>query len=325
MGSCLDKPRENETNAEIRSIVPFTATSSIEKRHTISLNSEPSLNNHNDNYSHNKRQKKNSWIFSINADNRFAKLHALFKYTWQVNFLAPVHEQLESGNARVLDYGCQTGEWVLDISVKYPLAKVWGIDTSNIFPSSPIPLNSNFLHFDILNGFPFADNTFDLVHARCLAFTFTKIEWEHRVIKELLRVLKPGTGWLSLLEINLFYTNEGPNTAKLTESMRSFLKGKNMDPDITSLQLNLLHESNQCTDIQVHERFPTPGNYIDFVRVEDIIAKEFALTMYGLRTELSNFMGLNNEEYNSLIESSVKEFKIYKTSVRQTNIIARRI
>ncbi|CAG8581648.1 1054_t:CDS:2 [Ambispora leptoticha] len=253
-----------------------------------------------------------------------SSLHALFKSTWQVNFLAPVHELLESGNARVLEYGCQTGEWVLDISDNYPLAKVWGIDTSNNFPSSPIPLNSNFLICDILNvnGLPFADNTFDLVHTRCLAFTFTEIEWEQRVIKELSRVLKPGTGWLSLLEISLFYTNEGPNTAKLTESMRSFLKEKNVNPDITSLQLKLLHESNHFADIQVHERFPATEINID---IDDIIAKEFALTIHSLGAELSNFMGLDNEEYNSLIESSVKEFNIYKTSVKQTKIIARRI
>ncbi|CAG8502842.1 2358_t:CDS:2 [Ambispora gerdemannii] len=293
MGNCLDKPQEGETDSSPCSIAT-SSTGTYNEQHSMT--------------------------YLINADNdRFSKLHTLFKCTWQANFLAPVHKQLGLGNARVLELGCQTGEWVLEVSEKYPLAKVWGIDTSNYFPSS-IPLNSTFLHHNIiLNGLPFADNTFDFVHARCLAFTFTDIEWEQKIIKELLRVLKPGTGWLSLLEINLFYKIEGQNTAKLTEYMKLFLNEKKMNPDIASLQEHLLRASNQFTDIQVHERFPTLDH------MNDIAAEEFARRMYALSKELSEFIGIDNEEYKSLVKSSVKEFNIYKTSIRQTRVIARKI
>ncbi|CAG8435875.1 6002_t:CDS:2 [Ambispora gerdemannii] len=297
MGNCVNKPKESVTDSDPCSIAaPLTETCNKQRQ----------------------QHQQNSLVCSIN--DRSSKLHSLFKDTWQENFLAPVHDQLNRGNARVLDLRCQTGEWVLDVSDKYPLAKIWGIDTitSNFFPSQK-PLNCNFLHLDILNGLPFADNTFDLVHTRCLIFTLTEIEWEQKVIKELSRVLKPGTGWLSLLEINLLYTNEGPDTAKLTEYTKLFLKEKKMNPDIASLQANLLRASNKFTNIQVHERFPTSEH------ANNISAGEFALTMYDLGKELSNFIGLNDAEYQSLVESSVKEFNIYKTSVRQTRVIARRI
>ncbi|CAG8576453.1 1507_t:CDS:2 [Ambispora leptoticha] len=325
MGNCLDKPRENGIDSDPRSFnIPLMETSLIESKQSNFLDSEKS-NINNGNHSHNmqcQQHEKNAFIFSMNANNdRFAKLHALFKYTWQANFLAPVDERLKLGNARVLDLGCRTGEWVLDVSVQYPLAKVCGIDKLNFFPS-PIPLNSVFLPLDILDGLPFDDNTFDLVHTCCSAFTYTEIEWKQKIIKELIRVLKPGTGWLSLLEISLFYTNEGPNTAELTKHMRLYLKEKKINPDITKLQENLLRASNQFTDIQVYEKSHILES--NSSRAGDIAAKEFALTMYALGKELSSFMGLDNEGYESLVELSVKEFNVYKTSARQIRIIARR-
>ncbi|CAG8482091.1 9878_t:CDS:2 [Ambispora gerdemannii] len=318
MGNCLDKLQGNGTNSDPRSIIiPLTGASSVDNSQCVSFESEQS-NNNSGNHPHKQRKA------SLYASNdHLSMLHALFKYTWQANFLAPVHEKLEFGNARVLNLGRHTGEWVLDVSDKYPLAKVWGIDTSNFSSnfSASIPLNSVFLHIDVLKGLPFADNTFDLIHTQCLTFTFTEIEWE-KVMKEFLRVLKPGIGWLSLLEINLFYTNEGPSTAKLTDQMRLFLKEKKINPDIAILQENLLHASNQFTEIQVHERFHTLESNVS--RAGEIAAKEFALTMYALGRELSDFMGLDNEEFMSLVESSVKEFNAYKTRARQTRIIARK-
>lgn len=125
---------------------------------------------------------------------------------YQVRFLlhglhmAPVHETLKRGGARVLDAGCGTGIWSIEMAQKYPESEFVASDLINVFTQSVTKAPPN-LRFDLSNTLelPYSDGQFDYVFQRFQAVCFKEEEWP-RVIKELTRVLKPG-GWLELSKL----------------------------------------------------------------------------------------------------------------------------
>jgi ubiquinone/menaquinone biosynthesis C-methylase UbiE len=102
---------------------------------------------------------------------------------------------------------------------KFPLSNFTGIDFYPIYPSvtSVKLINATFLRSNILDRLFFDDNTFDFVHMRCLNPIFTEKEWEDTVLKELIRVCKPG-GWIELVELDYTYLNQGPTFKKVNEA-----------------------------------------------------------------------------------------------------------
>ncbi|KAI9281070.1 hypothetical protein BY458DRAFT_538072 [Sporodiniella umbellata] len=66
----------------------------------------------------------------------------------------------------VLDIGCGSGAWLADMSYEYP--------------------NCN-----VVQGLPYADNSFDFVYFRLLVYALRAAEWPI-AIKEALRIIKPG-------------------------------------------------------------------------------------------------------------------------------------
>ncbi len=72
----------------------------------------------------------------------------------------------------------------------YPHAKFTGIDISPIQPLQVKPKNFTFIQANLLNGLPFADDSFDFVFQRLLVGAIPKNKWPF-IINELTRVLKP--------------------------------------------------------------------------------------------------------------------------------------
>jgi SAM-dependent methyltransferase len=63
---------------------------------------------------------------------------------------------------------------------------------------SPHASNYSFAQGNVLEGMPFADDSFDFVHQRFLTLAIPAARWPG-VVKELLRVTRPG-GWVELVE-----------------------------------------------------------------------------------------------------------------------------
>ncbi|KAK3493059.1 S-adenosyl-L-methionine-dependent methyltransferase [Neurospora hispaniola] len=86
------------------------------------------------------------------------------------HFLSPIGDNLN----KILDLGCGTGKWTVEIADKFPFAKVVGVDLSPIQPVLS-PENVEWWVDDIEdeeeNFFETERNDYDLVHARYLLST----------------------------------------------------------------------------------------------------------------------------------------------------------
>jgi ubiquinone/menaquinone biosynthesis C-methylase UbiE len=143
--------------------------------------------------------------------NRLDFQHYIFRQLFAGNYLAPI--TLEPEN-RVLDVGCGTGRWPIEIAEAFPQVEVFGIDleeSKDITGGSPtLPTNYHFQLANVLKGLPFPDETFDFVHQRLLIGGIPVERWPG-IIQELLRLTTPG-GWIEMVESGSMMTNAGPAT-----------------------------------------------------------------------------------------------------------------
>ncbi|KAI8145326.1 S-adenosyl-L-methionine-dependent methyltransferase [Fennellomyces sp. T-0311] len=150
---------------------------------------------------------------------RLNKQHRIMRDHCGGNFDAPIQEQLEQGIS-VLDAGCGTGVWTVDMSKRYPQSTFEGIDISPTFAHvKSKPGNCSFKTYDITQPFPFPDNHFDYVHQRFLIAGIPEKEWQ-TVVNNVMRVVKPG-GYVELMETVIpDISNCGPKFGLLKDSVK---------------------------------------------------------------------------------------------------------
>ena len=94
------------------------------------------------------------------------------------------------------------GSWAVEVAREFTSSHVLGIDISPV-PRKNVPGNCEFrlgnINHDLAD---FASGTFDLVHSRFVMGGVTKAQWP-AYIKEIFRILKPGTGWAQCSETSL--------------------------------------------------------------------------------------------------------------------------
>ena len=107
----------------------------------------------------------------------------------------------------VLDIGCGSGGWALDVAFAYPHIEVAGIDISKIMidyanarAQSELLSNISFGVMDINQPLDFPDESFDLVNARFLFSVLKRDAWPSFIAK-CTRLLRPG-GTLRLTEMS---------------------------------------------------------------------------------------------------------------------------
>jgi SAM-dependent methyltransferase len=148
--------------------------------------------------------------------------HYAFRAGLQGNYVSPV-----AAPARVLDVGSGTGQWCHDLCAEFPAAQVVGFD---IEPGKPRwPANYGFVRGNVLDGLPFADESFDFVHQRWMRVSIPVADWPG-VVRELVRVTRTG-GFIELAEFRHLMEPAGPATARLFELLHRLAARRGLDGD----------------------------------------------------------------------------------------------
>ncbi|KAG7290046.1 hypothetical protein NEMBOFW57_000038 [Staphylotrichum longicolle] len=107
-------------------------------------------------------------------------------------------EKTDLGGAdfRILDLGCGTGIWAIDMADEFPRASVFGVDLSPIQPEW-VPGNCRFHVDDYEDEWTYRDDEkFDYIHGRALSGTVA--DWAN-FYRQARQNLKPG-GWCEMQE-----------------------------------------------------------------------------------------------------------------------------
>jgi SAM-dependent methyltransferase len=136
---------------------------------------------------------------------------------------------------RILDLGCGTGIWAIDMADEFPRASVFGVDLSPIQPEW-VPGNCRFYVDDYVDEWTYReDEAFDYIHGRALSGTVANTDWPN-FYRQVRQNLKPG-GWCEMQEYdaNIFSDDDSIDrapwnkewVAKLEEASTMF--GKTID------------------------------------------------------------------------------------------------
>ncbi|MGH2502516.1 MAG: class I SAM-dependent methyltransferase [Ktedonobacterales bacterium] len=134
----------------------------------------------------------------LDETNRLDFQHHMLRSFMRGNFLAPIAKPRD-----ILDVGCGTGRWAMELAAQFPNANVIGVDVAPpaVNESAPATLkadNYTFVQGNVLERLPFADRSFDFVHQRYLIMGIPANRWP-QVVAELMRVTRRG-GWIELIE-----------------------------------------------------------------------------------------------------------------------------
>ncbi|KAI7870395.1 S-adenosyl-L-methionine-dependent methyltransferase [Spinellus fusiger] len=213
---------------------------------------------------------------------------------------------------QILDIGCGTGTWVMEMATEYSDAQVHGIDLSVLYPETIKPPNVTFIQGNVLSpsGLPYPDNYFDFVHMQLVYACFSKEDWG-TVVKEIKRVLKPG-GYVELREMDPVLRNMGPVTEEFLGSLFSSLeKHHNVNLYWGRYLYEYLEHPGEMTDIhyQTNSIGVGWGDTMASMTYEAVEAALHAI-QYSARTALS----LSNEMLTAKIAQIMGEMSIHQTS-----------
>jgi SAM-dependent methyltransferase len=215
------------------------------------------------------------------------------------NYLAPVGTP-----GRLLDVGCGTGQWAFDVGAEFPAALVVGLDLA---PSKPGgPAGYRFVRANLLQGLPFADDSFDFVHQRLLVSGVPRAAWPV-VVGDLVRVTRPG-GWVELVEVGPALEPAGAATERMYGLMLRLAATLGLDTEgavFDSLD-GYLREAGL---VGVHRRrIDVPvGEWGD--RVGSLMASDLRAACARMGPVIQVTFGLSQEEFDDLLRTMQTEWE----------------
>ncbi|KAI7863333.1 S-adenosyl-L-methionine-dependent methyltransferase [Spinellus fusiger] len=236
---------------------------------------------------------------------RLNSQHFALKALYGSNIAPAIHEKLPS-HPHILDIGCGSGSWVMEVGIEYPNAQVKGIDMMDMFPTMIRPENVIFELTNVLDGIPYPDNTFDFVHMRLMITALRINEWS-AVLAEIYRTVKPG-GIVQLTESNFTSIEQSPLIKICLTEFLSVMQERGQDPWIASKLGSLLKE-HSFEDIHVDTK------RVDFGEPKNPISTEmlgnWKMALLSLRPVLCERLNVLPENYESKMEQLINDFIQY--------------
>ncbi|GAN04708.1 type 11 methyltransferase [Mucor ambiguus] len=224
---------------------------------------------------------------------RLNSQHFSLKALYDGNILPSVKELLPS-NAQVLDLGCGSGCWVMEMAIDFPQFKIIGLDMADMFPTTIRPENVKFELHNILNGLPYPDQTFDYVHMRLLITGLRTEEWP-AVIAEIHRVLKPG-GLVQLVE------------SDFTASINNLMKQRVHKPNVVYRKKPMYRLSRHLTKNVIHQAMMDIGQdpWIGPKLGSLLTQTDFNVLESNERYLDYSEFGTNTDMYNSIVDRYIE-------------------
>ncbi|KAK0664980.1 Secondary metabolism regulator laeA [Lasiodiplodia hormozganensis] len=220
------------------------------------------------------------------------------------HYLAPL--DLDSVHD-VLDVGCGTGAWCIELADEHPHLRVLGTDLSPIQPNN-VPPNCEFLVDDANADWTFGER-FDYIHTRAVLLGIKN--WD-KLIKQSFQSLRPG-GWVEFQEFHVPIGcddgSAGPDAAvtKWSHSMYEAFKNLGIDSMATSNFRALLEKHGFESIGETHTKFPLgPWAKGDKEKTMGILfQKDIAGNLQGLSVKvLTNGLGWSEEEVEELVRKA---------------------
>ncbi|CAG8506411.1 1610_t:CDS:2 [Ambispora leptoticha] len=246
---------------------------------------------------------------------RLVRYHEASKEIWGGLYYSPVEKKLKQG-AKVIDVGCGTGTWLLDMAQKYPNSDFVGIDFSPIFPTEGLPVNLKFINCNFLDGSPFEDSYFDFTHQKFMSAAYTDVQWEKKVIPEMIRITKSG-GWIEFTEAYVF-TSTG-NATRLID----YFKSKDLHFQTDKSLSQFLKNTNAFSEIKSEIKTITMGQRGGKSGQESI--KFYVRGISTARTVFASFMNITPEHFDALLETVFIEAEKCNTYGDQYRIYGRKL
>lgn len=236
------------------------------------------------------------------ADRLDLQHHALREAVGR-NYLAPVGVM-----EQVLDVGTGTGRWGIELCWEHPEAVVVGLDL--VRGPSEHPAGYQHVRGDVLQGLPFLDCSFDLVHQRFLSSGIAVVDWP-RAVSELVRVTRPG-GWVELTEPMVKPRRLGPATRQLGDLLLRQVASLGLDA--TNAVFRSLHRYLKRVGLELVERqeFSLPiGEWGG--RVGSFMLSDIRAVCTRLCERLCSEGAISAEDAADLIRRSQAEFEEHRT------------
>ncbi|PKB99827.1 S-adenosyl-L-methionine-dependent methyltransferase [Rhizophagus irregularis] len=249
--------------------------------------------------------------------------HYTFKHMFGGNISAPVEEYLSSG-CKVLDVGCGSGIWILELATENPKSHFFGVDLSPIFPDQIKPANTTFIQTNILHGLPFEDNEFDYVHIGHMCLALTEEQWQN-IIPELIRVTKPSC-YIEFSETDIICSSAGPIYTKIIDSLKQYITSSGLNPKGAKLISNWIkkHSPNQLINInEVIKKQPLGlwGGELGKLNSENFL--EFFKMM---APRLCKYLNITQDEYLKLLNNCKDyEWDQYKPRMNYIRVWAMKV
>ncbi|OZJ01789.1 hypothetical protein BZG36_05257 [Bifiguratus adelaidae] len=154
----------------------------------------------------------------------------------------------------VLEIGCQTGCWCMEVATEYPHANLFGLDINSYFPTTVKPVNCNFLQIDLDGPIQLPDASMDYVRLSNMSIWIPQAKYES-ILQECVRLLKSEGifEWTAVLADHAIQDFQpqrvGPVQEAMNQKMVSFYQSNHYNPLIAKDMQRLLCQNHHLTII----------------------------------------------------------------------------